>query len=135
MNVRLSAASRQNRNSGLSQGLQGSNASDWAVWLLGQLPRERVAPAIVGLQGSAPRLYYAISLLWSFMESWIAPPLGGLSWTCGLGSWKHAWCLSLLATCTYTRRGAAFNFARTVGPCSERCQIGRAWCRERGYIS
>ena len=56
----------------LSQGLQGSNASDWAVWLLGQLPRERVAPAIVGLQGSAPRLYYAISLLWSFMESWIA---------------------------------------------------------------
>ena len=56
----------------LSQDIQGSHASDWAVWLLGQLPRERVAPAIVGLQTSAPQLYYAISLLWSFMESWIA---------------------------------------------------------------
>jgi hypothetical protein len=56
----------------LSQGIQESNASDWAIWLLGHLPRERVAPAIVGLQGSAPRLHYAISLLWSFMESWIA---------------------------------------------------------------
>jgi hypothetical protein len=56
----------------LSQGIQESNASDWAIWLLGQLPRERVAPAIVGLQRSAPKLYYAISLLWSFMESWIA---------------------------------------------------------------
>ncbi|MGA2590731.1 MAG: HEAT repeat domain-containing protein [Bryobacteraceae bacterium] len=58
--------------SDLSQGIQGSTPSDWAVWLLGHLPRERVAPAIVGLQGSAPQLYYAISLLWSFMESWIA---------------------------------------------------------------
>jgi HEAT repeat protein len=56
----------------LSEGIREANASDWAVWLLGQLPRERVAPAIVGLQTSAPQLYYAISLLWSFMESWIA---------------------------------------------------------------
>jgi HEAT repeat protein len=56
----------------LSEGVHGSNASDWAVWLLGHLPRERVAPAIAGLQGSAPQLHYAISLLWSFMESWIA---------------------------------------------------------------
>ena len=58
--------------SALSQGIQGARASDWAVWLLGHLPRERVAPAIAGLQGSAPQLHYAISLLWSFMESWIA---------------------------------------------------------------
>lgn len=56
----------------LSQSIQGANASDWAVWLLGHLPRERVAPAIAGLQDSAPHLHYAISLLWSFMESWIA---------------------------------------------------------------
>jgi hypothetical protein len=58
--------------SALTQGVQESNPSVWAVWLLGHLPRERVAPAIVGLQGSAPQLHYAISLLWSFMESWIA---------------------------------------------------------------
>src|ERR1017187_9604609 len=113
MNVRLSAASRQNRNSGLSQGLQGSNASDWAVWLLGQLPRERVAPAIVGLQSSAPQLYYAISLLWSFMLD--CTSLGGLSWTRGPGTYKHTWHLSLLAPCRYTKRGAAFSFARTAG--------------------
>ena len=56
----------------LTQNLQEPGASDWAVWLLGHLPRERVAPAIIGLQGSAPQLHYAISLLWSFMESWIA---------------------------------------------------------------
>jgi len=56
----------------LSQGIQGPDTPDWAVWLLGHLPRERVAPAIVGLQRSAPQLHYAISLLWSFMESWIA---------------------------------------------------------------
>jgi HEAT repeat protein len=56
----------------LSQSIQGATASDWAVWLLGHLPRERVAPAIAGLQDSAPHLHYAISLLWSFMESWIA---------------------------------------------------------------
>jgi hypothetical protein len=47
----------------LSHRIQGPNAPDWAVWLLGQLPRERVAPAIIGLQGSAPHLHYAISLL------------------------------------------------------------------------
>ncbi|MGA2271308.1 MAG: HEAT repeat domain-containing protein [Bryobacteraceae bacterium] len=56
----------------LTQNLQEPGASDWAVWLLGHLPRERVAPAIIGLQGSAPQLHYAVSLLWSFMESWIA---------------------------------------------------------------
>ncbi len=52
--------------------LRGPNSSEWAVWLIGQLPRERVAPAIIGLQKSAPQLHYAISLLWSFVESWIA---------------------------------------------------------------
>ena len=52
--------------------LRVSNSPEWAVWLMGQLPRERVAPAIVGLQDSAPQLHYAISLLWAFMESWIA---------------------------------------------------------------
>jgi HEAT repeat protein len=56
----------------LTQNLQEPGASDWAVWLLGHLPRERVAPAIIGLHGSAPQFHYAVSLLWSFVESWIA---------------------------------------------------------------
>ena len=46
--------------------------SNWSVWLLGNLPREQMAPTIAELQDSAPQLHYAISLLWSFMESWIA---------------------------------------------------------------
>jgi HEAT repeat protein len=51
---------------------QPERSSDWAVWLLGNLPREQVAPIIAELQTTAPQLHYAISLLWSFMESWIA---------------------------------------------------------------
>ena len=46
--------------------------SNWSVWLLGNLPREHIAPIIAELQDTAPQLHYAISLLWSFMESWIA---------------------------------------------------------------
>jgi HEAT repeat protein len=56
----------------IARNLCGPNPSEWAVWLMGQLPREPVAPAIIGLQDSAPQLHYAISLLWSFVESWIA---------------------------------------------------------------
>ena len=44
----------------------------WPVWLLGNLPREQVAPVVAELQESAPQLHYAISLLWSFVESWVA---------------------------------------------------------------
>jgi HEAT repeat protein len=45
----------------------------WAAWLLGQLPREQVLSAIADVQDSAPALHYALSLLWAFTESWIAP--------------------------------------------------------------
>jgi hypothetical protein len=44
----------------------------WTVWLLSHLPREQVATAIADLQDSPPQLHYAISLLWSFVDSWIA---------------------------------------------------------------
>ena len=44
----------------------------WPVWLFGNLPRQQVAPIIAGLQTTAPQLHYAVSLLWSFTESWIA---------------------------------------------------------------
>ena len=51
--------------------LYSPEPSPWAVWLAGNLPREQIAGAIAELQKRAPQLHYAISLLWSFIESWI----------------------------------------------------------------
>lgn len=56
----------------LMKALESGQPSPWTVWLAGQLPRERVATSIASLQNTAPQLHYAISLLWSFIESWIA---------------------------------------------------------------
>ena len=47
-------------------------SSMWPVWLFGNLPRQQAAPFIAELQTTAPQLHYAVSLLWSFTESWIA---------------------------------------------------------------
>ena len=44
----------------------------WTVWLAGHLPRERLASVVADLQQTAPELHYAITLLWCFVESWIA---------------------------------------------------------------
>jgi HEAT repeat protein len=52
--------------------LRSENPSRWAVWLAGHLPREQFAAAIAELQYQKPELHYAITLLWSFVESWIA---------------------------------------------------------------
>ena len=52
--------------------LRRDGSPQWTVWLLGHLPRDQVSTTIAGLQESAPQLHYAISLLWSFVESWIA---------------------------------------------------------------
>ena len=49
-----------------------STSSLWAVWLLGHLPQEQVASSIAHLQESAPHLQYAMSVLWVFIESWVA---------------------------------------------------------------
>ena len=49
-----------------------STNSLWMVWLLGHLPQEYVAPRIARLQESAPHLQYAMSVLWAFVESWVA---------------------------------------------------------------
>jgi HEAT repeat protein len=46
--------------------------SRWIVWLLGHLPVDPLAPSIAGLQRDRPDLYYALSVLWSFVRSWIA---------------------------------------------------------------
>lgn len=45
---------------------------EWTTWLLGLLPRERVASVVARLHPSAPHLHYAITVLWAFAESWIA---------------------------------------------------------------
>lgn len=55
----------------IMRGLHSPDPSRWAVWLAGNLPREQIAGAIAELQASAPTLHYAITLLWSFVESWI----------------------------------------------------------------
>lgn len=56
----------------LTAQLASGNPSVWTVWLAGHLPRERLAGAVADLQETAPELHYAITLLWSFVESWIA---------------------------------------------------------------
>jgi HEAT repeat protein len=52
--------------------LRVGKPKDWTVWLLGHLPRDQVATEISELQSSSPALHYAITVLWSFVESWIA---------------------------------------------------------------
>jgi hypothetical protein len=54
------------------ESLKGAEPSEWSVWLAGHIPRDRIAVEIAALQDSAPKLHYAITLLWSFVESWIA---------------------------------------------------------------
>jgi HEAT repeat protein len=56
----------------IAAGISKAPNSQWSVWLLGQLPREQVAPLIASLQNTAPELHYALTLLWTFVESWVA---------------------------------------------------------------
>lgn len=46
----------------------------WAVWLLGNLPQEKeyVKTIVAELQDTRPEAHYAITVLWAFVESWIA---------------------------------------------------------------
>ena len=52
--------------------LARESPSKWAVWLAGHLPRECLAGAVADLKETTPELHYAITVLWSFAESWIA---------------------------------------------------------------
>lgn len=47
-------------------------APEWAVWLLASLPRSQVGPAIAAWQERRPDLHFALSVLWSFLESWVS---------------------------------------------------------------
>ena len=51
---------------------ESGRASEWVIWLLASLPRSRVMPAIMAWQRSRPDLYFALSVLWSFFESWVS---------------------------------------------------------------
>jgi hypothetical protein len=46
----------------------------WPVWLLAHLPRhgDRINTAISELQETSPEAHYAITVLWGFLDSWIA---------------------------------------------------------------
>lgn len=46
--------------------------STWPTWALAHLPTDAVAPYIAALQGKRPEVHYAVSVLWTFLESWIA---------------------------------------------------------------
>lgn len=46
-------------------------SSVWPVWLLGQLPRSSVEEILGGLSVS-PEVDYALKVLWTFAESWVA---------------------------------------------------------------
>ena len=55
----------------ITRKLDSQNAP-WIVWILGHLPREQVASSIAHLQESNPHLQFAMSILWGFVESWVA---------------------------------------------------------------
>lgn len=79
-NVAAGSAEALRRQSDLSDdalsailaGLSEGKSSTWTAWLLGHLPRERLATAASDLQVSAPELHFAINVMWAFAESWIA---------------------------------------------------------------
>ena len=47
-------------------------APEWAVWLLASLPKLQVGPLIASWQRKRPDLHFALSVLWSFLESWVS---------------------------------------------------------------
>lgn len=56
----------------LAKNIRTGEPGKWVVWLIGLLPRDQFKTAIADLQETKPELHYAVCLLWSFMESWIA---------------------------------------------------------------
>lgn len=49
-----------------------SSRSTWPTWALGHLPSEDVRPLIATLQGKRPDVHFALSVLWTFLESWVS---------------------------------------------------------------
>ena len=44
----------------------------WPVWTLAHLPKHVVAPRIAAMQERQPQVHFAVTVLWSFLESWVA---------------------------------------------------------------
>jgi HEAT repeat protein len=53
-------------------GLADLPGSVWPTWVLAHLPKESVIPSIAALQTRRPEVHFAITVLWTFLESWIA---------------------------------------------------------------
>jgi HEAT repeat protein len=52
--------------------LRTDEPSNWSVWLVGSLPKEKTACRIANMQDIDAKVHYAVSLLWSFSQSWIS---------------------------------------------------------------
>ena len=52
--------------------LAESSESTWPAWALAHLPQEEVRPYIATLQDRRPDIHYALSVLRTFLESWVA---------------------------------------------------------------
>lgn len=52
--------------------LAEGSESTWPAWALAHLPKEEVRPYIATLQDRRPDIHYALSVLWTFLESWVA---------------------------------------------------------------
>ena len=46
--------------------------STWPAWTLAHLRRDDVRPYIAALQNRRPDIHYALSVLWTFLESWVS---------------------------------------------------------------
>ena len=46
--------------------------SEWVTWLVAHLSQDSTPTRIAALQEESPEVHYAISVLWSFLRSWIA---------------------------------------------------------------
>jgi HEAT repeat protein len=58
--------------------LAEKSRSTWPTWTLAHLPKESIAPYIAALQTKRPDIHFAFTVLWAFLESWIAE-----NWTPG----------------------------------------------------
>lgn len=47
-------------------------AKTWPVWTLAHLPKTDVAPRIAAIQNRRPDVHFAVTVLWSFLDSWVA---------------------------------------------------------------
>jgi len=52
--------------------LVGDSPEPWPTWTLAHLPRASAMPYVASLQESRPDVHFAITVLWTFLDSWIA---------------------------------------------------------------